>query len=39
VDDETRTAFEGDVCEKWQEFCVNGRPLLQVGMTTATARK
>lgn len=39
VDDETRAAFERDVCVKWQEFCVNGRPLLQVGMTTATARK
>jgi ubiquinone/menaquinone biosynthesis C-methylase UbiE len=39
LNDETRTAFERDVCEKWKEFCVNGELTLQVGMTTATARK
>ncbi len=39
VSQEARAAFERDVCEQWEEFCVNGKPLLQVGMTTATARK
>jgi len=39
VNDETRTAFERDVCDKWQELCVSGKLTLQVGMTTATARK
>lgn len=39
ANEETRTAFERDVCEKWQDFCENDTLTLQVGMTTATARK
>ena len=34
-----RDALERDVCVQWQEFMVNGCMSLQVGMTTATARK
>jgi ubiquinone/menaquinone biosynthesis C-methylase UbiE len=37
--DAKREALERDVCAQWQEFAVNGSMLLQVGMTTATARK
>ena len=39
VNDETRTALERDVCEKWQEFRVDGKLTLEVSMTMATARK
>lgn len=35
----TRAALERDVCEQWQEFVEDGSMSLQVGMTTATARK
>lgn len=34
-----RAALERDVCERWQEFVVDGFLSLQVGMTTATALK
>jgi ubiquinone/menaquinone biosynthesis C-methylase UbiE len=34
-----RDALERDVCTQWQEFVANGSMSLQVGMTTATARK
>jgi len=34
-----RDALERDVCARWQEFAVDGSMSLQVGMTTATARK
>ena len=37
--EEKRDAFERDVCAQWQEFVVDGSMLLQVGMTTAAARK
>ncbi|HEX5778106.1 MAG TPA: methyltransferase domain-containing protein [Xanthobacteraceae bacterium] len=36
---EKRGALERDICMQWQEFTVNGSMSLQVGMTTATARK
>jgi hypothetical protein len=39
VNDETRAAFERDVCEKWRELSPNGKLTLQVGITTTTARK
>jgi ubiquinone/menaquinone biosynthesis C-methylase UbiE len=34
-----RAALERAVCERWQEFVVDGSLSLQVGMTTATALK
>ncbi|WP_159589728.1 class I SAM-dependent methyltransferase [Chelativorans xinjiangense] len=34
-----RDALERDVCAQWQEFMADGSMSLQVGMTTATARK
>lgn len=34
-----RAALERDVCTQWQEFAVDGSIHLEVGMTTATARK
>ena len=34
-----RDALERDICIQWQEFVVNGSMSLQVGMTTAAARK
>jgi ubiquinone/menaquinone biosynthesis C-methylase UbiE len=34
-----RDALECDVCAQWQEFVVDGAMSLQVGMTTAAARK
>lgn len=34
-----RAALERDVCAQWREFVVGGFLSLQVGMTTATARK
>lgn len=34
-----RGALERDVCAQWKEFVVDGFLSLQVGMTTATARK
>lgn len=34
-----RDALERDVCERWQEFVVDGSMPLQVGMTTAIAVK
>lgn len=34
-----RAALEREVCDRWQEFIVNGSLSLQVGMTTATALK
>ena len=37
--EEARVAFEREVCEKWQEFYIDGELTLEVGMTTATARK
>ena len=37
--DVKRGAFERDVCERWQEFLMDGSLSLQVGMTTATALK
>jgi ubiquinone/menaquinone biosynthesis C-methylase UbiE len=35
----SRAALERDVCERWQQFTVDGSLSLQVGMTTATALK
>lgn len=34
-----REALERDVCDRWQEFVVNGRLSFEVGMTTASAVK
>lgn len=34
-----RAALERDVCAQWQDFMVDGGMQLEVGMTTATARK
>jgi ubiquinone/menaquinone biosynthesis C-methylase UbiE len=34
-----RTSLEHEVCERWQDFVVDGSLTLQVGMTTATALK
>lgn len=34
-----REAIERDVCMRWEEFVVKGSMSLQVGMTTASARK
>ncbi len=39
ADQAKRDALEREVCAQWQEFMANGSMSLQVGMTTATARK
>lgn len=39
VDQQRRAALERDVCARWQEDCTDGAMTLQVGMTTAIARK
>jgi len=39
ADDAKRAAFERDVTSRWQPFAANGGMTLEVGMTTATARK
>jgi ubiquinone/menaquinone biosynthesis C-methylase UbiE len=39
ADEAKRAALERDVCERWQEFVVDGSLSVQVGMTTATAVK
>lgn len=36
---ERRTAFEQDVCSQWQTLVIDGGLPLDVGMTTAAARK
>ena len=39
ADQAKRDALEQDVCTQWQQFTANGSMSLEVGMTTATARK
>jgi len=39
TDEAKRTAFARDVTSKWQPFVANGSMTLEVGMTTAMARK
>ncbi len=39
ADRRTLEALEGEVCAQWQDFVVDGRLSLEVGMTTASAVK
>ncbi len=39
ADDAKRAALERDVTSRWQPFAANEGMTLEVGMTTATARK
>lgn len=39
ADEAGRAAFERDITSQWQPFATNGGMTLEVGMTTAIARK
>jgi hypothetical protein len=39
LDEEVRTALQREVVDEWQQFTDDGTLILQLGITTASARK